>query len=221
MLHSRPYRETSALLDFLTMEHGLVRVMGKGVRGARARNKGDLQPFIPLKISVRGRSELKTLTQFEVVGDSLTPMGRGMWCALYVHELLLYLVKPTLADPELFAAYNQFLLQLKHEVAFTVALRQFEVALLDSLGLPPDLGVYNREPVDPEQCYTYSVHDGLVPLLKGQAVKTPISGRAVLALLARNFDNTALAQEARLILAPHIQSLLGGKPLRSREMWKS
>src|SRR3546814_14474165 len=37
VLHARPYRETSLLLECLTREHGRLGVVARGVRGERAR----------------------------------------------------------------------------------------------------------------------------------------------------------------------------------------
>ena len=63
VIHRRPYRDTSALLDVFTAEHGRVGVVARGVRRqSRGSSKAALlQPFKPLLVSLSGRSELKTL----------------------------------------------------------------------------------------------------------------------------------------------------------------
>ena len=70
ILHSRPYRDTSLLLEVFTAEHGRISLVGKG---ARRRSRGGsnaalLQPFSPLLVSFSGRSDLKNLTQVESAG---------------------------------------------------------------------------------------------------------------------------------------------------------
>jgi len=37
VLHARPYRETSLLLECLTRDHGRLGVVARGVRGERAK----------------------------------------------------------------------------------------------------------------------------------------------------------------------------------------
>lgn len=52
VLHSRPWSETSLMLDVFTEESGRVRLVAKG-----ARSKGALQPFTPLLVRFGGRGE--------------------------------------------------------------------------------------------------------------------------------------------------------------------
>ena len=58
VLHARPYRDTSLLLEVLTDEHGRVGLVARGVRGPRGRWRGLLQPLQPLLMSWSGRGEL-------------------------------------------------------------------------------------------------------------------------------------------------------------------
>jgi DNA repair protein RecO (recombination protein O) len=68
ILHSRPYRDSSQILEVLTAEYGRVSLVA---RGARRRTRGGgsnsalLQPFTPLLLSFSGRTELKSLTATE------------------------------------------------------------------------------------------------------------------------------------------------------------
>ena len=48
VLHSRPWSETSLMLDVFTEESGRVRLVAKGARSKRSNLKGALQPFTPL-----------------------------------------------------------------------------------------------------------------------------------------------------------------------------
>ncbi len=45
ILHHRPYRETSLLLDVLTHDHGRIGLIAKGVRKQRSPLRALLQPF--------------------------------------------------------------------------------------------------------------------------------------------------------------------------------
>ena len=56
VLHSRPYKETSALVDLLTLDEGRLRGV---LRGARGKLGSVARPFSVLDIELRGRSELK------------------------------------------------------------------------------------------------------------------------------------------------------------------
>ena len=65
ILHVRAYQDSSALLECLSSQHGLVSLIAKGVKRPKSRFYGVIQPFILLQLSWVGRSELKTLTQAE------------------------------------------------------------------------------------------------------------------------------------------------------------
>jgi len=69
VLHSRPYRETSLLLECLTRDHGRIGGVARGVRGEKSRlQRAQLEPFQPLALDLMARGELATLVGVEGVG---------------------------------------------------------------------------------------------------------------------------------------------------------
>ena len=67
ILQQRKFKETSLILDVLTRDFGRVSLLAKGVRKAKSKTAGVLQPFIPLAVSYVGKTELKTLTHVEII----------------------------------------------------------------------------------------------------------------------------------------------------------
>jgi DNA repair protein RecO (recombination protein O) len=65
ILQQRKYRETSLIIDALTRDFGRISLLAKGVRKAKSKTAGILQPFVPLTVSYVGKSELKTLIDVE------------------------------------------------------------------------------------------------------------------------------------------------------------
>src|SRR5690625_6380151 len=70
VLHTRPYRDTSMLVDLFTPEHGRVALVAKGVRTGKSRRRALLNPFTALLVSFQGRGGLKLLTAVEAQGRS-------------------------------------------------------------------------------------------------------------------------------------------------------
>ncbi len=68
ILHKRPYRETSLLVDFFSFEHGRSSAVWRAARGAKRRISSE--PFHALRISCFGRNELKTLSAVESKGSA-------------------------------------------------------------------------------------------------------------------------------------------------------
>ena len=58
VLHQRPYRNTSQLLECLTAEHGRVGLVARGSRRPGSGQRALLQPFVALHLSWLKRGEL-------------------------------------------------------------------------------------------------------------------------------------------------------------------
>ena len=68
ILHHRPYRDTSRILDVITRDHGRLTLFARGVRGPKAKLASVLQPFQLLLLSWSGRGEAAQLTGAEMRG---------------------------------------------------------------------------------------------------------------------------------------------------------
>ena len=76
LLHQRPYRDSSELLEVLTVDYGRLGVISRGSRGRRSRLRGLLRPFAPLLMSLSLRGDLATLTAAEAAAP-VAPSGAG------------------------------------------------------------------------------------------------------------------------------------------------
>lgn len=137
VLHTRAYRDTSAIVELFTLEHGRVAAVSKGMRRANSKSKALLQPFIPLQVNWQGRNELKTLTLAESTGFGGFLTGDALMCALYANELLLKLLAVFDPHPKLFV-YYQYLINSLLENDIEVSLRIFERQLLKAIGYAAD-----------------------------------------------------------------------------------
>jgi DNA repair protein RecO (recombination protein O) len=88
ILQQRKFRETSLIIDVLTRDFGRISLLAKGVRKAKSKTAGLLQPFIPLTLSYVGKSELKTLTDVEITQPFIQLQGLAVYCGFYVNELI-------------------------------------------------------------------------------------------------------------------------------------
>ena len=139
VLHSRPYRDTSLLVDFFTLEQGKVSAVAKGARRPNSKLRSSIQPFVPLQITWGGRQELKSLINAEPVAPTMLLQGNALLCGLYVNELLDRLMLPFDPHPQLYVYYQYVLNELLSGEDIEGGLRTFEHRLLAELGLMPDL----------------------------------------------------------------------------------
>ena len=92
VLHHRPFRDSSRILDVLSRQHGRLSLVARGSRAAKSRLKGILRPFSPLSLSWVIRSDLGTLTGADMSGVPIVLSGDALLSGFYVNELLLKLL---------------------------------------------------------------------------------------------------------------------------------
>ena len=225
VLHSRPYRDSSAILEVFTAEQGRLSLVGKGAR-RRARGGSTaalLQPFRPLLVSFSGRAEMKTLTQVEPAGAALSLRGERLYSGLYVNELLVRLLHRHDPHPALFALYGETLAELAVAPLVDQALRKFEFSLLQDLGYSFELSVDGRtgDLLRGDAWYHYHPDLGLVERLGAADVAQPAyCGADLLAMAEGRFEGNARSTAKRLMrqaLAVH----LGDAPLKSRDLFRA
>ncbi|GMG87601.1 DNA repair protein RecO [Biformimicrobium ophioploci] len=225
VLHTRPFRDSSLLVDLLSTDLGLVRCVARGARQGKRRREHSLQPFSPLLVELLGRGDLKTLGRHESAGAPNWLKGKCLYAGLYANELMVRLLPVAETNVQVFAAYQQLLQQLvSGEQAMEAALRRFEVQLLDSIGFLPPLTRCNGDTlaIEPQSLYAL-VPDSGFRLVAGGAESQryfEYHGKTLLAMAAGDYSDEGVLQEAkrlvRNLLAPH----LGDRPLQSRELFR-
>ncbi|MFI8747458.1 DNA repair protein RecO [Pseudomonas sp. NPDC077186] len=214
VLHSRPYKESSALVDFFTPQGRLRAVL----RAARGKAGSIARPFAPLELELRGRGELKTVGRLESAGIPLLLSGEALFSGLYLNELLIRLLPAEDPHPVMLEHYALTLQALAAGRPLEPLLRAFEWRLLDELGYGFALDRDQQgAPVAPGGLYRWQLDAGLVPV--AQLQPGVFHGRDLLAMAEADWSAPgALAAAKRLMrqaLAPH----LGGRPLVSRELF--
>jgi DNA repair protein RecO (recombination protein O) len=115
LLRSHPYSESSRILRFLTPGHGVVAVVGKGVRKGAARGGGAMETFQEgtLTWAHKEGRDLHTLTDFQP-GARRLPLGRDMERFLGASLVAELLLAHTLeeGDPELYGWVREALARL-------------------------------------------------------------------------------------------------------------
>ena len=88
VIHRRPWRETSLMVDLFTLNHGRMSVIAKGASSSKSPLKAQLQPFQPLLLGWVGRGDLKTLTQADVRDGPALRRTVSLYSGLYLNELI-------------------------------------------------------------------------------------------------------------------------------------
>jgi DNA repair protein RecO (recombination protein O) len=204
LLHHQPWKDSGRILELLSREHGRLSVFAVGVRGAKARLAGVLQPFVPLLVSWAGRGEAPRLTDAELAVEKIVPTplpAARLMSAYYLSELVMNLSVRHDACPELHDLYSVALAGLRQDPSESRVLRLFEKRLLDALGygiptdlcmdIPPETRASLAaecldDPLDVERVRPL-LRRALAQCLEGRALRTRVVARA---LLHRSVNNT-------------------------------
>lgn len=207
VLHARPFREHSRILELVTRDAGRTAVLARG-------RAGSLRPFVLLDLAWRGRGDLPSLTLGEE--RRVFPLsGRAMVCALYLNELVLRLFPRDVAAGEVVGILEQAYQGLLAPERPEHSLRAAEwslLALIDS-GLDHLPGALS----DAQAHYRYRPDEGLGEAL-AEAAPGSLRGEALLALATgtRLPDNDLRA--ARDFMRRLIDQHLDGRELQTRRL---
>jgi DNA repair protein RecO (recombination protein O) len=215
-LHQRRYRERSHILHFFSQEVGRVD-------GVLRQSPPALYHLSNLQAN--GKSALKNFSQLDVQGQPFYLQHKALFAGFYLNELLLRLLPLEEPMPSTYQAYVVALQQLKalpssdpQELQLKLLLRQFEQCFLDELGYQIDFGHdgYGHS-IQETQYYHFALPEGFLP----QSQPKGFLGRDLLQLAQNAQINsrnmTLVAKLYRMLFS----SLLGNKPLKSRQLWVS
>lgn len=226
LLHSKPYRENQQILSLLTEQHGMVAAITYVGHGKNSKRKGLLQPFTPLTVVLKGNSTLKNLTRVEPRGKSLMLNHYHLYSGFYVNELLVRLLEESIACESLYHCYQQTLTALADRGEIEPLLRQFELSLLEELGL-----IFDFSPIDElsEQHFCFVPETGFIAAelyFECYNKKAPVYSRESLAQIAQLIEGDHSLMSNKLVMSDYkklmrqvFDQLLGPKPLNSRKLF--
>jgi DNA repair protein RecO (recombination protein O) len=207
VLHARPFRDNSRILELVTRDAGRLAVLARG-------RAGSLRPFVLLDLAWRGRGELPSLT----VGEErrVFPLsGRAMICALYLNELVLRLFPRDVDAGAVVGVLQEAYQGLLGPERPEHSLRAAEWSLLSLI----DSGLEHVAEAlpDADAHYRYRPDEGLSEGL-ADAAPGALRGATLLALAtgSRLSDNDLRA--ARDFMRSLIDEHLNGRELQTRRL---
>lgn len=222
IIHTRPYRDTSVLVDFFTESLGRVTAVARGVRQQKNRTRSLLTPFSRLLITLHGKQDLKLLTAVEADNRFFSLQANYLFSGFYVNELLLRSLPELDQHPELFAVYQTTLQHLHEQQPLEGVLRCFELALLADAGYGLDCEntLDTGDLIHADMPYLFLQHGfsaaaGYVP------EEQCIPGRVIQAIARRDFSDPQVRVVAKKLCRQLLKPLLGSRPLHSRALFSS
>lgn len=219
LIHHRKYRERSHIVHLFTQEYGRIDGILRQTPPPQ---------YQPISLQASGKSELKNFTKLEIINQPVFFFGDAFFSGFYLNEILLRLCPLEVEMPETFLQYATTLQQLQQLSShpqpnsfLRQILRQFEHVLLQELGYAIDFEVdANQQPIGATQQYQFLLNEGFMPT--AQASLSGLSGAQILSMRdhekGRDFNPEQLQLLSKLY-RQMISSLLGDRPLKSRQLW--
>jgi len=142
VLRHSDWGEADRILTLYTRERGKVRAIAKGARKIRSRKAGHLEPFTRVTLQLAKGRDLLIVTQADTL-DAYLPLGENLvkaGYASYAVELLdRFIYEDESKNDNIFRLLTDILTRIATEPDPWLALRYYEVRLLDSLGFRPHL----------------------------------------------------------------------------------
>jgi DNA repair protein RecO (recombination protein O) len=221
VLHLKPYRDTSAIVDLLTPDYGRISVVVRGVRKSKSPKRQLLNPFHGLLVSFQGNGDLKLLTHFESHQRYFTLAGSYLYSGFYLNELLVRLLPEMDAHNDLFSLYESSIQCLHQQLEIEPVLRRFEFRLLLELGYAISFteDAIHHLPIKPNASYRCDLDHGFIEVDQDIVQELNIRGEDLLAIEQHNYSQQSTRRAAKNLTRYLLKPLLGKKPLKSRELF--
>lgn len=202
VLRHADWGEADRLVTLYSREQGKLRAVAKGARKITSRKAGHLEPFTQAKLQLSRGRDLFIVTQADTL-DAYLPLRENLILtgnASYVVELLdRFVYEQEGANPTLFRLLADTLKRLAEGEDTWLAVRYYEMRLLDFLGFRPQLfecANCGREIQAEDQFFSFNLGGVICPRCgQGLPHLKPISVETLKYL--RHFQRSGYGEAAR------------------------
>lgn len=218
VLHARPFKDTSLILDCFTEDYGRIAVLAKGARSAKSRQRQLCQPFTAVSVSWQGKSDLKTMIGIEARSLPVSLKANYLYSGLYLNELLTRLLPERDPYPETYRRYHMALSQLALGEVLEPVLREFELGLLFDMGYAVSFETdHSGEQLIESAYYLWREQDGWQRAPTEST--TGFRGHSLLEIGRHDWSDATTCLQAKALTRMLLKPLLGNRPLNSRKLF--
>ena len=210
VLRHKDWGEADQLLTIYARELGKVRAVAKGARKVTSRKAGHLQPFTHVTLQLARGRDLLIVTQAETVNAFLA-IGADLMKTGYASYVIELLDRFTYDDdgghPSTFKLLIETLDRLEKESDAWVAVRYYEMRLLDYVGFRPQLfecANCGREILPEDQFFSFSAGGVICPRC-GQGLPNPVKISVETLKYLRHFQRSSYRDASRANPSPEFK----------------
>ena len=204
------FGEADRILTLYTCQRGKTRVIVKGARKITSRKAGHLEPFTRVQLQLAKGRDMPLVTQADTV-EAYVPLRENLVLtsqAAYVIELLDRFTYDEGTDSSaIFELLTDTMSRLASKADAWLAIRYYEMRLLDHLGFRPKLfecAHCGREILPEDQYFSYSAGGVICPSSsRTEPDLRPISVEAL--KYVRHFQRSIYTEARRARPTPEVQ----------------
>jgi DNA repair protein RecO (recombination protein O) len=232
VLHTWPWRETSAIAELFTRSHGRIGLVAKGAKRPKSAIRGVLQLFQPLHVQWFGKTEMKTLKSAEHERFFPQLAGPALVSAFYLNELVMKLTHREVPHDGIFEAYAEAIealsdisLNQARRSEIGVVLRRFEIRFLRELGygLRLEEEADTHAPISASERYWFVADRGAMRV-NSSAMQDrdalELRGKTLVDMADDDFRDPETLAESKLLMRTLIARMLGDKVIFSRALMR-
>jgi DNA repair protein RecO (recombination protein O) len=202
VLRHSDFGEADRIVTLYTRQFGKTRAIVKGARKVASRKAGHLEPFTQVKLQLARGRDMPLVTQADTV-EAYVPLRENLELTgqtSYVIELLdRFTYDEGAGSPAVFELLTATLRRLASQVDPWLAIRYYEMRLLDHLGFRPKLfecAHCGRDIVPEDQYFSYAAGGVICPTsARTEPDLRPISVEALRYL--RHFQRSSFQDASR------------------------
>ena len=229
VLLSRPYSESSWIVEVFSPEYGRLSLMAKGARRIKSKLKGVLLPFQPLLISWTGKGEVPTLTSAEIDQEKYDfaaheLVGDALVCGFYCNELMVNLLHRHDPHPGLYDRYHHTIMSLNNpeqSANLAYSLRDFEKAVIRETGYEVsfEFEADGRTKIERDGYYYFQPSQGFIRVVNAKQTNI-IQGRIIQAMALNEHELSVQdLSQSKLLMRDILTQVLGSKKIVSRTLF--
>lgn len=210
VLRHADWGEADRLLTLYTREQGMLRAVAKGVRKMTSRKAGHLQPFTHVTLQLAKGRDLLIVTQVETINAFLSlhdDLEKTSYAAYVVELLLRFSYEEEGGNPTIFRLLTETLDRLEKEDDSWLAIRYYEMRLLDAVGFRPHLfecANCGRDILAEDQFFSFTAGGVICPRC-GQGLPNLMKISIETLKYLRHFQRSSYKDASRARPTPEVQ----------------
>ena len=225
VLHTRPYQETSLIVELFTKSYGRGNAVAKGAKRPKSPLRSVLTPVSRLSISLSGKSELKNLSTAEILDLYPLSNGASLNSVIYINELITKATEKEDPHEIIFNKYQNFLENISLNYSpddIEMLLRNFVMTLLQEMGYGIDLtrDAETNTKLKKEANYRFDPNKGFTIITAGNRPKISFLGKDIIEFSEGKFEKKSVRLSSKIIMRTALDYHLGNRSLNIRKYLK-